>query len=213
MQAPVKNDTQRMLLLLVNKLALPVSVGSTSIILFSIIRGKFPLSNRDLAHLCIFLGCKFNDIHGHLDRIMAQAFEISQEMDSSTNDNQLEDIVSYEIQVLEFLDFNFELPNIYLKAQAIRLILDEQHIQINSEWADDCKVIDALLCEGTICLKIHSKFHENEDEQENTIKAPSNPLSRFCNEIAFASMDVDPIHCEKFGLKIDGIRALKALIN
>jgi len=51
---------------------------------------------------------------------------------------------------MECIDFDFIFPNIYIKAQGLRYVLEEGGATPGSSWHDDCQRIDVLLCaEGT----------------------------------------------------------------
>lgn len=73
-----------------------------------------PFDQCDLiSNVCIFLACKFNDIHGFLNRII-----------ESIPNADLQKILDLEISIIEFLDFGFSFTNIYFKALGVKLLLD-----------------------------------------------------------------------------------------
>lgn len=91
-----------------------------------------------VSHICIFLACKFEDIHGHLDKIIGR-------MENS----DLEKIMLFEVEIFEFLDFRFSFVNIYQCALAFKYML-EKHREHSShqglDWEDVVGSVNQVLC-------------------------------------------------------------------
>lgn len=123
--------------LILNKtrcLSLPLKVTSTAFQLANILRPYFKetqyfmqldeFSKIDLiSNVCIFLSCKFEDIHGVLGKII-----------STIPNSNLEETMKFEEDILQFLDFKFLYLNIYQYALGIKLQLDE--------IKDECPLLD-----------------------------------------------------------------------
>lgn len=90
-----------------------------------------------ISHICIFLACKFEDIHGHLDQIV-------RDMENS----DLERIMMLETEILEFLDFRFSFVNVYQCALAFKYML-EKYRQIKIDWESVVEGVNRALCVDT----------------------------------------------------------------
>lgn len=117
------------------KLKLPLGVRSASILLYSKIKDKLNIDNQTMLYLCLFLGCKFEDIHGNLEKIMKYSgcFELN-------------GIIELEMKVFEIIDFNFDFPNIYFKAFGMRSIIESSGEVEVIDWERISKNLDRLLC-------------------------------------------------------------------
>lgn len=79
------------------------------------------------AQTCIFLACKFEDIHGHLQKIMHK-------VEAFSNNAYLSVILELEPEIFEFLDFDFNFANLYQSAFAVKLLMDEKDPNRILQW-------------------------------------------------------------------------------
>lgn len=84
------------------------------------------------SNICIFLGCKFEEIHGYLDKIIEKI--------PNSNLNQ---ILELEIEILEYLDFEFVFTNIFNKALGFKFIYEKYE---NKEFSKIIENILKLFC-------------------------------------------------------------------
>lgn len=166
---------------LVRRLMLPPQVGCTAIFLSNVLKGRFTLTPRQLAHLCLFLGCKLEGIHGHLQKIMASIDGCSTAL-----------LVENEVAALEALGFDLDFPDVYAKALAVRLLLLERECPVATSWEEDRERIERALCTDAL-------YNEHEMKYNFT-----------CNEIAFAVLGADPRLADSLGIEInaDNIKRL-----
>lgn len=179
-----------MLVELTRKLNLPLAVRCTSILLYNRIRDKLALGDQQLAHLSLFMGCKFEDVHGHLERLLASA---------GCRGGDIERLVESEIAAFEHIGFDFSYPNLYVKAQGLRLLLSERGATVSSTWEDDCAAIDRALCSEELFAKTLSRGEWN----------------TFCNEVAFAAIGADSGLAPglDLGMSVDSIEAIRKVIK
>lgn len=120
------------------RIGLPLKVRSTAFQLCDRLEGFFgSLEKMDSFELscfkaksCIFLGCKFEDIHGHLDKIMEQ-------IEVKSGLMQMPRILELETQMIEFIGFEFSYTDLYQSALAVQLLLEEA-IQVPWETTVEC---------------------------------------------------------------------------
>lgn len=137
---------QNLIINITRKLGLPLRVRSTAAQLSQRLAPYFAGSPHvqglghyqglELAsHVCIFLACKFEDIHGHLDKIVGR-------MENS----DLEKIKQLETEILEFLDFRFSFVNVYQCALAFKYMLEKYRGRQELEWESIVEGINRVLC-------------------------------------------------------------------
>jgi len=80
-----------------------------------------------ISNICLFLGCKFEDVHGHLDKII-----------SSIPNADLDKILPFEVEIYEFLNFDFSFFNIYQFALAVKLQIETD--ERAAAMADESKI-------------------------------------------------------------------------
>lgn len=177
-----------MLVALTKKFNLPLAVRCTSILLYNRIKNRLALSQQQFAHLSLFIGCKFEDVHAYLERLLVGA---------GCEKEGIEGLVEHEIAVFEHIGFDFSYPNLYVKAQGLRLLLNEREAPIRSTWEEDCAAVDRALCSEAVFDML-----DTED-----------PL--FYNELAFAAIDVDARFATHLGLgmRADSVEKIRELIK
>lgn len=67
-----------------------------------------------ISNTCIFISCKFEDIHGYLDKIVERI-----------PDANVNDILQAEVDILKFLNFEFYYTNVFYKALGFKYVLDK----------------------------------------------------------------------------------------
>lgn len=90
------------------------------------------------AQTCLFLACKFEDIHGHLTEIMTR-------IEDFTELRYLAKIQELEVEIFEFLGFNFNFVNLYFSALAVKLLI-EQRLNIPVQWDSVSKSLGQAIC-------------------------------------------------------------------
>lgn len=143
--------TKNLILNWTYKIKLPLKVRSTAFQLYDRLNEYF--KNMDFvqgfekscfkAKVCIFLGCKFEDIHGHLDKIMEHTENIS-------SDVHMPKILEIEDQIIEYLNFEFDFPNLYQSALALHLLTVEK---TKIQWEYTLEFLNKAL--------IYSNLNEN----------------------------------------------------
>lgn len=125
--------TKNLILNWTYKMKFPLKVRSTAFQLCDILQPFFTANQEFsncfeqacfIAKSCIFLACKFEDIHGHLNKIMEQ-------IEIKSSFTQMPKILENEIKMIEFLDFNFSYPDLYQAAVAVHLLLSTQSVNEN----------------------------------------------------------------------------------
>lgn len=142
--------TKNLILNWTARMGFPLKVTSTALQLNSILSNYFnsndfvnSLATFDKscfkAQLSIFLACKFEDIHGFLDRIMNNIEDFSKR-------KYLSKIVELEVEIFEFLDFNFDFVNLYQSALAIKLLIESKTPEKSVQWEYVLLNLNKVLC-------------------------------------------------------------------
>ena len=124
--SPILMLTKNLILNWTHKIKLPLKVRSTAFQLCDKLDGFFKTIDHlqgfeaklFKAKVCIFLGCKFEDIHGHLNKMMEQ-------LEIITSTVHLPNILELEAQIIEYLNFQFDFPNLYQSTLAVHLLVSE----------------------------------------------------------------------------------------
>ena len=139
---------------LVSKLRLPKSVLSTALLLNGALRRQAPLPEGDVALLALFLGCKFEDIHGHLSQIIQYAVEMAHKLDGNCTLRSKEDVVAHEMDLLGFLQFNFDFPSVYRKLEAVRIVAKDGGMEVAGRWPDLMERVNRIVSSDEASEKI-----------------------------------------------------------
>lgn len=181
----------RILLYLVKKLSLPLNVQSTALVLSGIFGSHFRYAPSDLSILCLFLACKFEDIHGTLERLMLMSLELLRELPAADSSiGTLDCIVRQEAPLLEYLDFDFVFPSLYTKAKAMEMLCREAGLE--PDWRAACHNIDALMCNKHIIGEIGLIYQSDKSE-----------LDKFLNALVFEALNVPDWPVEHWPVKME----------
>ena len=128
------SEAKKRILRLAKELQLPLTVRSTSIFIYNALEAAKMPEIADVKEcyeiLCVFLGCKLEDIHGHLCEI----FE--------SQGIGLEKVLSLEIKAMELLDFNFYYDSPYLQLAGFHIL---QRKEPANYWKSDKTKLETLL--------------------------------------------------------------------
>lgn len=156
---------------IIKALKLPIHLHSTASILYSVLKSKFDLQEKDLCILSLFIACKIEDIHGFLNKITENALKVL-----FKEDEEKIDCLKYENEALNYLNFEFDFVNIYKNAFAMSLLANEH--DINVSWNDCIIKIKKCLCNNKVLERMGKIY-----------KTDLASLKRFCNEISLYSIN------------------------
>ncbi|ELA42003.1 uncharacterized protein VICG_01020 [Vittaforma corneae ATCC 50505] len=142
--------TQNLILNWTTRMNFPLKVRSTSLQLNCRLQEYFKnnefvnaLSLFDAccfkSQTCIFLACKFEDIHGYLNRIIHKVGEFS-------NRFYLDRILEFEAEILEFLKFDFNCVNLYQSALAVKFLVEKQNPNTGIQWEYILLRLNKIFC-------------------------------------------------------------------
>ncbi|KAI4292782.1 hypothetical protein PAPHI01_2056 [Pancytospora philotis] len=158
---------QEMILGAVAAYKLPFAVRSTALLLYHRLRAyavpnsatdckdsSFAPARHQLGILCLFLACKFEDVHGYLDRLL---------MSLGYPEDGFKQLMDWEMRAFEILGFNFSYPNVYMKMQALRFLCEERGAALEPSWDDECARADKLLCSEAALQALDGACANRED--------------------------------------------------
>ncbi|KAI5148079.1 hypothetical protein ENBRE01_0093 [Enteropsectra breve] len=116
----------------------PLGVRGTALLLYN--RLCRAISSGNLMYLCLFLGCKIEDVHGFLEKTFSQY-----------KDFNFEEIKKMEIEALEILDFELDFPQpyaqvVYIMNYKIQHNRHKNHIEHKEMMNAALANLDTLLC-------------------------------------------------------------------
>lgn len=193
----------KILLKIIKSLDLPIFVHSSVAILYGIIKANFDFSSEEIILLSLFCACKIEDIHGYLNKIIENASNIlTKERNVNINITKL---ITHENKIMDYLNFDFDLPNIYRNAFGMIVMANE--LNIPTANLEECaKTIELCLSQNEVLAKIGDIYKKNPEM-----------MKKFCNEIALYSLQsnilLEQDFIKKLNLELKDIKNIMKNIN
>lgn len=88
---------------------------------------------------CIFFACKFEDIHGYLDRIAHKIGDFS-------GLHYLKQVLEIEVEVFRLLEFDFNYVNLYQSMLAVKFLIEKDKPDESIQWEYLAVRLNKVLC-------------------------------------------------------------------
>lgn len=142
--------TQNFILNWTTRMNFPLKVRSTALQINSRLADYFKTSSHFItlspfdaccfkSQACIFFACKFEDIHGYLDRI-------THKIGDFIGVQYLPKILEIEVEVFRYLDFEFNFPNLYQSMLAMKFKIEKSKPHESIQWQYLMMRLNKVLC-------------------------------------------------------------------